>query len=222
MDTHQLLLKLQHQVDDLYLRLVLHPALQILLGQALWVDPCPQTFPMPHSVPGPVPCYALTASQMASRCQASSFWAISLCRCRNQPSKWGDLKKRLGDGGGSWEQIPLGKAAFPCPTPHHPPVETPPVAPEDAAELGPCLLQAAQKVVLAEGPDLWGHLGRRVRGEWVRGDRRAVPHRCPSMAHLPGQDTLLQGHEAGHVVLLGRRARESARGSPHTPCPAAP
>lgn len=43
----------------------------------------------------PEPQLPLTASQMASRCRASSFWAISLCRCRYQPSKWGDLKNRL-------------------------------------------------------------------------------------------------------------------------------
>lgn len=104
---------------------------------------------------GPEPTRALpqprppTASQMASRCRASSLWAISLRRCRYQPSKWGDLKNRLwGTGGGAVGLAPCaeGWARAPCPPAAgasgllpavHAPVEAQPVALEDAGELRP-------------------------------------------------------------------------------------
>ena len=116
--SHQPLPKFQDQIHDLHLGLVLHPDLDVLRGQdeairhqgprpALGLcPPLPALSSSPCSGLAPLcallqPSAPLTASQMASRCRASSFWAISLCRCRYQPSKWGDLKNRLWGARGS-------------------------------------------------------------------------------------------------------------------------
>lgn len=67
----------------------------------------------------------------------------------------------------------------------HPPVEAQPVPLEDAGELGPCVLQAAQEVILAEGADLGRGLRQRpgepggLRGHRLTGSARGSgPHRA--------------------------------------------
>lgn len=47
------------------------------------------------------------------------------------------------------------------------------------------------------------------------------PPWTPQDPHLPGRDALLQGHEAGHVVLLGGEGRGVSPGT-HSPQPRAP
>lgn len=78
------------------------------------------------------------------------------------------------------------------PTGVHPPVEAQPVTLEDAGELGPSMLQAAQEVILVEGADLGRSLRQRPGEPWCQAGAASqalcVPGPAPRTPprHAPG------------------------------------
>lgn len=161
---------------------------------------------------------------MASRCKASSLWAISLCRCRYQPSKWGDLKNRLWGMRYSSRGLALGEGRVytdHCrglgPPAIHPPVQAQPVALENAGELGPCVLQAAQEVILAEGADL----GRSLRqGPGERGEVGDAASQAPHLGWPGPFAAILLSHArtpSPHPSQDRSQEGPSQRGGPRAP-----
>lgn len=64
----------------------------------------------------------------------------------------------------------------------HPPVEAQPVALEDTGELGPCMLQATQEVILAEGADLGRSLRQGPGEPRLVGDTASQASPAPQLA----------------------------------------
>lgn len=94
--------------------------------------------------------------------------------------------------------VPTGSRRLRFPIGIYPPIEAQPVALEDAGELGPSMFQAAQEVILVEGPDLGRGLRQGPGEPWCLS--RDSPT-GPPPGHIPG--TFLGPHPAWDRSQIG-------------------
>lgn len=205
--SHQPLPKFQDQVHNLHFGLALHPDLNVLGDET--GPPSPRPLPLPPPPPAPPPAQPLRAGPVAPLYSPSdsspyrltdglevqglqllghlfaslSVPAIEMRGLEKPPVGAGTVALGLSpcaEGG----TAPSSRCPRTSPA-VHPPVEAQPVPLEDAGELGPCVLQAAQEVILAEGADLGRGLRQRpgeaggLRGHRLTGSARGSgPHRA--------------------------------------------
>lgn len=98
------------------------------------------------------PSCQLTVSARTSRWRLSSLCVISRCRCRYQPSKFGDRKNFLSTV--RVAVIVHIAMTYLAGRRQCPPVEAHPITSEQRGELWTCLAQRGQELFLTKGTDL--------------------------------------------------------------------